>query len=233
MFAQIENHDQSHFFSWKPNIQNKTVVFVGDVNKVGHTTAVMLAAHGAPVFLAACSRVALKQAFADINRAGGECDGMVVDWNRPEECRRFFMLAEAWLGGIDAAITPVVEGSLAGQILCMQEAVLRMQAVGRGRIIHINLPCWDGWKNRLEQRQICALRQQAHELGILITQIEAGPAHINNPQDFASCVLECLAQPYSAEGIQLIGGMKANSANSTSHKKMLNKDFDSQDRGYR
>ncbi len=217
MLSHVENCYQPSYSPWKPQIQSKVAVFVGDPNGVGHATAVILAAHGAPVFLAARTNTILKQAFADINRAGGECDGMVVDWSRAEEYRRFFMLAEAWLGGIDAIVTPCVENAPAGQNLCMQVAIQRMQGAGRVHIININVPGEDGLQNRSEQHAASALRRQARELGIRVTLIEPRASSRSEPgadqdspvaQIIARCVLESLAQPYGADGNLLPGPVK-------------------------
>jgi NAD(P)-dependent dehydrogenase (short-subunit alcohol dehydrogenase family) len=90
------------------NLRGKAVVIIGDADGVGLATAVMLAERGAPVFLAARSAVELKRALAAINQAGGEGDGMVVDVSRADDCRRFFMLAEGWLGRVDAVVNPTL-----------------------------------------------------------------------------------------------------------------------------
>jgi len=202
MLSHVENRNKSLYASWKPVIKDRTVVFVGDAAEIGHATAALLAARGAPVFLAARSAAVLKQAFVDINKAGGECDGMVVDWSRPEEIRRFFMLAEAWLGGIDAVITPPAEGAAGGRAsvdrdLCLEEAIRRMQPVGRGHIVNIDLARENGTGSYSDQRITSALRRQARELNIRITLIEP-PASPDLPveQYVARCVLDSLSQPY-------------------------------------
>jgi NAD(P)-dependent dehydrogenase (short-subunit alcohol dehydrogenase family) len=204
MLSRVENRYQTSSTPWKPQINSKTVVFAGDANGVGHAAAVMLASHGAPVFLATSSVAALKQAFIAINRAGGECDGMVVDCSRVEECRRFFLLAEAWLGEIDAVITPAT-----GQYLCMQEAIRRMQVVGRGHLINIELPGESSPPNRSQQRMVSVLRRQAREAGIRVTLIEPESGDdLPGTQAVARCVLESMAQPFGTEVVLVPGRVK-------------------------
>ena len=202
MLSHVENRTKSLYALWKPVIKDRTVVFVGDAAEIEHATVALLAARGAPVFLAARSAAVLKQAFVDINKVGGECDGMVVDWSRPEEIRRFFMLAEAWLGGIDAVILPIAEGADGDRASverghCWQEAIRRMQPAGRGHIINIHLPRENGTGNDSDQRITSALRRQARELNIRVTLVEP-PASPDLPveQYIAHCVLDSLSQPY-------------------------------------
>jgi NAD(P)-dependent dehydrogenase (short-subunit alcohol dehydrogenase family) len=210
MLSHVENRYQPRFYPSKPHIQSRTVVFLGDTAGIGHTTAVMLAAHGAPVFLAARSATALKQVFLDVNKAGGECDGMVVDWDEGDECRRFFMLAEAWLGGIDAVINPLAVDAPAGQNHCTHEAIQRMQAAGHGHIVNIGLPRNGRSENRSDLWVASALRRQARELGIQVTLVGPGASLQRGPstawdlpgaQDIARYVLESLAQPLGAGSV--------------------------------
>lgn len=216
MLSHIENRYQPSYAPWKPNIQSKTIVFVGDPGGLGRATAVMLAAHGAPVFLAANSSAELKQAFSEINRAGGECDGMVIDWDQTDAWRRFFMLAEAWLGGIDAVVPPPAAVAAAGQNLCMQEAIQRMQVAGCGHILHIDLPGEGEIQNYPVQRMASALRRQAREMGLRVTLIEpetgwdigATANDLPSAEDIARCVLESMAQPFGAEVVLVPGRRK-------------------------
>jgi NAD(P)-dependent dehydrogenase (short-subunit alcohol dehydrogenase family) len=183
------------------NLRGKAVVIIGDAAGVGLETAVLLAEQGAPVFLAARTIAELKHALAAINQSGGEGDGMVVDVSREDECRRFFILAEGWLGRIDAVINPLFgaewvdaqspemnvrnlksahsksvtgEMAIARQNLCTQEAIQRMQPRGFGHIININLAGYQRSGNSPEQRAAVELRRQASEHGIRVTLIEPG-----------------------------------------------------------
>jgi NAD(P)-dependent dehydrogenase (short-subunit alcohol dehydrogenase family) len=145
---------------------------------------------------------------------------MVVDCSRAENCRRFFMLAEAWLGGIDAVVISPAGLGEAREYLCMQEAIQRMQAAGRGHLITIELPGEGGSASRSSasrgsasrssqsrsgQRMVSALRRQAREAGIRVTQVEPEAGWQNEPGaapgagDIARCVLESLVQPFGTE----------------------------------
>jgi NADP-dependent 3-hydroxy acid dehydrogenase YdfG len=196
--------ETNYRFMKDQNVQRlleKTVVIMGDSVGVGLATAVLLAQQGAPVFLAAKNLTELKRALVAINQAGGEGDGMVADLSRADECLRFFILPEGWLGRIDAVVNTLSTGeqtgaqssdiqpgdlktantkslknemALASQNLCTREAIQRMQARGQGHVININLTGYPRSGNFPEQREAANLRRRASEHGIRVTVIESG-----------------------------------------------------------
>ncbi len=214
MLDYVESGFKLQYGAEAIHIRGKAVVIVGDINKLGLKTAVLLAEYGAPVFFAARNKAELKIGRAAIAQVGGEGDGLVVDLDQPEEVRRFFEQAEYWLGRIDALVNFIgIEGRAGGeacQNLCMQEALTHMKAGKHGQIINIGRPyakhgLYMPEKSYASSR-LATLRRQAKQQHIRVTSVQPEPGCSPEALDanrVATCVLNSLAQTYSMDVIFL------------------------------
>lgn len=232
MLSNVETGYQSQSGFGAPGIRGKRVAVVGDAAGLSRAVAAVLAENGAPVFLAAHCSQELNQALAAVAQAGGEADGMVVDFCQPEEVQRFFDLAEYWLGGLDAVVNyvgmsacpePGIDAQ-ACQNEAMRKAICRMSqlAVGQwvpGQIINVGpLSAINPAPGRnscgATQNTTVMLRRQAADLGIRVTLIQPDAnvgrdAHAETLQlsaeDIARSIFDSLAQPFGVDVIFLKG----------------------------
>lgn len=216
----LSNVETGYHLRYEPEFQNirgKAVVIVGDSAGIGRAVAGLLAGYGARVFFAARTPAELSSALAAVEQEGGEWDGIVVNLSQEVEIQRLFDLASRRMGKIDVLVIPPALNEEGLHLMCMQEAIHRMQS--GARIINIEVP---GIFPRAEwtaaRSMTAALRREANDLGVRVTLIEPGTADYRNlssasspisdvldAKDVAQCVYEILLQPFGSDVIFIPG----------------------------
>ena len=128
----------------QPRLKGRRAIVTGGTTGIGRAIAVLLASHGAKIFVCGRTPEHLGDALERINEVG-EGDGMNVDLARAEDVERFFEAADAYLGAIDIAIINAavpaaktadtaeedtryqLETNLVAYVVCAQQAAGRMK----------------------------------------------------------------------------------------------------------
>jgi NAD(P)-dependent dehydrogenase (short-subunit alcohol dehydrogenase family) len=199
------------------DIQGMTILVTGDARAVGRVTSTLLTEHGAQIFFAASSAHSLESALEAIRKAGGEADGMVVDFSLAEAAQQCFEAAARRFGPVQALVNALT-GETAQKLnrnasrdarediqmehqqnIFTQEALMRLQGIPRAQIINVGQI-----KHDPSARSMAAgLRKQASELGIRMTMVEPGDTQTDCAEAVARCVLGSLVQPFGVDAIFL------------------------------
>ncbi len=143
--AISDNRDLSDLHTAQPDLTGRRAIVTGGTTGIGRAIAVLLASEGVRVFTCGRDEQHLADALERINQVG-QGDGISVDLSKPDELRRFFSAADAWLGGLDIAVInaavpagTVLEGNddelryqletnFVSAIVCARESARRMKA---------------------------------------------------------------------------------------------------------
>lgn len=143
--ATSDNRDLSDLHTAQPELTGRRAIVTGGTTGIGRAIAVLLASEGVRVFTCGRDEQHLADALQRINQVG-QGDGISADLSKPEDLRRFFSAADAWLGGLDIAVInaavpagTVLEGNdeqlryqletnFVACIVCAREAARRMRA---------------------------------------------------------------------------------------------------------
>jgi NAD(P)-dependent dehydrogenase (short-subunit alcohol dehydrogenase family) len=87
----------------QPSLEGRKAIVTGGTTGIGRAIAVLLASYGVKVFICGRDENYLKDALERV-REVGEGDGVAVDLAKPDQLRRFFDAADAYLGGLDIAV---------------------------------------------------------------------------------------------------------------------------------
>lgn len=87
----------------QPSLSGRRAIITGGTTGIGRAIAVLLAGYGVKIFTCGRDPDHLRDALERI-REVGEGDGMACDLARPDDLSRFFVAADAYLGGLDIAI---------------------------------------------------------------------------------------------------------------------------------
>lgn len=140
------------------DLRGTTALVTGAGRGLGRVTAQRLAADGAHVAVASRSADQLAETVALIGHAGGTATPIVADVTDPAAVERMIDDAERTLGPLDLLVNnagysgtpgPVWEldaddwwatqtANVRGPFLCMQSALRRMVARGRGRVVNVS-----------------------------------------------------------------------------------------------
>lgn len=101
--AEADVRDLSDAHTEQPSLQGRRAVVTGGTTGIGRAIAVLLASEGARVFVCGRTPAHLDDALQRI-REVGEGDGINVDLSNRDEVRKFFEVADSFLGGIDIAV---------------------------------------------------------------------------------------------------------------------------------
>jgi NADP-dependent 3-hydroxy acid dehydrogenase YdfG len=106
----------------QPPLRGKRAVISGGTTGIGRAIAVLLASEGVDVFICGRDPQHLKDALRRIGEVG-KGDGIAIDLAEPDNVKRFFDAAVAFLGGLDIA---VINAAIPAQgITKMSESELR------------------------------------------------------------------------------------------------------------
>ncbi|WP_454884949.1 SDR family oxidoreductase [Sphingomonas oryzagri] len=106
----------------QPPLRGKKAVISGGTTGIGRAIAVLLASEGVDVFICGRDPRHLKDALRRIGEVG-KGDGIAIDLAEPDNVKRFFDAAVAFLGGFDIA---VINAAIPAQgITKMSESELR------------------------------------------------------------------------------------------------------------
>jgi NAD(P)-dependent dehydrogenase (short-subunit alcohol dehydrogenase family) len=129
----------------QPSLKGRKAVVTGGTTGIGRAIAVLLASYGVKVFTCGRDEAKLEEGLERI-REVGEGDGIAVDLSKPDDLDRFFVAAEAYLGGLDIAVINAavpanelaktseedtryqIETDFVGYVISTQKAVKRMKA---------------------------------------------------------------------------------------------------------
>ncbi len=95
--------DLSDLHTQQPSLEGRRAIITGGTTGIGRAIAVLLASEGVRVFTCGRNEQHLADALARINQVG-QGDGISADLSNPQDLRRFFTSADAWLGGLDVAV---------------------------------------------------------------------------------------------------------------------------------
>lgn len=141
--ASHNGKDLSDAHTAQPSLEGSRVIITGGSTGIGRAIGTLLASEGARIFICGRDEQYLADGLARINEVG-QGDGVAVDLARPEELRRFFSAADAWLGGLDVAIINaavsgetvldhneeelrhILETNFVAYLVCAREAARRM-----------------------------------------------------------------------------------------------------------
>lgn len=101
--AKQEDQKLSDLHTEQPDLTGRRAIVTGGTTGIGRAIAVLLASEGVRVFTCGRDEQHLADALARINQVG-QGDGVSADLSKPEDLRRFFTAADAWLGGLDIAV---------------------------------------------------------------------------------------------------------------------------------
>lgn len=87
----------------QPPLRGKKAVISGGTTGIGRAIAVLLASEGVDVFICGRDPQHLKDALRRIGEVG-KGDGIAIDLAEPDNVKRFFDAAVAFLGGLDIAV---------------------------------------------------------------------------------------------------------------------------------
>ncbi|MBB3860012.1 NAD(P)-dependent dehydrogenase (short-subunit alcohol dehydrogenase family) [Novosphingobium hassiacum] len=139
--------DLSDLHTQQPNLEGRRAIITGGTTGIGRAIAVLLASEGVRVFTCGRDEQHLADALARINQVG-QGDGISADLSNPQDLRRFFTSADAWLGGLDIAVINAavpaqsasdgteqdlryqLETDFVSYIISAREAAARMKAGG-------------------------------------------------------------------------------------------------------
>lgn len=181
-------------------LEGKRIVISGGTTGIGRAAAILLGSYGAKLLIFGRHEPELKEAAAEIERAGGEVHGAIADQASQKDVERVFREADEKLGSIDVLINNaavaaarlddastkewrgVIETNIMGYLACSREAVLRMKKTGGGHIVNIGSMSADV---REEQSVYVttkaaiqafseSLRKEVNPSGIKVTLIEPG-----------------------------------------------------------
>lgn len=93
-----------------PSLKGRRALVTGGTTGIGRAIAVLLASEGAKVFVCGRSPEHLGDALARI-REVGEGEGATGDLARPDDLKRVFEEADAYLGGLDIAVINAAIGA--------------------------------------------------------------------------------------------------------------------------
>jgi NADP-dependent 3-hydroxy acid dehydrogenase YdfG len=106
----------------QPSLRGKKAVISGGTTGIGRAIAVLLASEGVDVFICGRDPQHLEDALRRIGEVG-KGDGIAIDLAEPDNVKRFFDAAVAFLGGLDIA---VINAAIPAQgITKMSESELR------------------------------------------------------------------------------------------------------------
>lgn len=133
-------------------LQNKRILISGGTTGIGRATAVLMAQHGARVFIYGRHEKELQDALKDI---GEGAEGIIADQAEGADISRVFESVDKKLGGLDILINNAAIGAdsvvendfesirytvlsnLVGYMDCAREAIKRFKKSGGGHIVNI------------------------------------------------------------------------------------------------
>lgn len=184
-------------------VNGLSIIITGGTTGIGRATALLLASHGANVFINGANQQHLDDVLKDVASASfsGSVNGVIADLATEEGINQLFSEATAHLSGIDVFInnaalayqgvsdgdysewSKVVNTNLTGYIACTHQALERMKDKKRGHIINIGSMSADvrekdssvyvATKSAI-QGFTESLRKEVNEQGIKVTLIEPG-----------------------------------------------------------
>lgn len=95
--------DEADAHTEQPTLKDRKVAITGGTVGIGRAIAVLLASYGADIFICGRDPQHLADGLARI-REVGKGDGIALDLAEPDNVRRFFDAAKAYLGGLDVAV---------------------------------------------------------------------------------------------------------------------------------
>ncbi|WP_420138434.1 SDR family oxidoreductase [Sphingomonas sp.] len=97
MISEADAHTE------QPTLEGRKAIITGGTTGIGRAIAILLASYGVDVFICGRTPEHLEDALQRINQVG-RGDGIAIDLGDPDNVRRFFDAANAYLGGLDIAV---------------------------------------------------------------------------------------------------------------------------------
>lgn len=101
--ADAETRNLADAHTEQPGLAGRRAIVTGGTTGIGRAIAVLLAGHGAKVFICGRTPEHLDDALQRIGEVG-EGDGVNVDLSKADDVDRFFAAADSYLGGLDIAV---------------------------------------------------------------------------------------------------------------------------------
>lgn len=98
-----DRNDPADAHTERPSLKGRRAVVTGGTTGIGRAIAVLLASEGVRVFVCGRTPEHLEDALARIKEVG-EGGGTTVDLAKPDDVKRLFTEADAYLGGLDIAV---------------------------------------------------------------------------------------------------------------------------------
>jgi NADP-dependent 3-hydroxy acid dehydrogenase YdfG len=195
----MENHE-----SLGDSLTNKAVLITGGTTGIGRATALLLAYHGAKIFIFGRHGQELEDTLNDAaaKGIGSQIQGTTADVTNKEDILRVFKESEKWFGkpldilinNAALAFDSIMEGTfedwkyitdvnIVGYLACAREAIDRMKERKKGHIV--NIGSISAAQRKADSSVYVAtkaaiqgfsesLRKEINPLGIKVTLIEPG-----------------------------------------------------------
>lgn len=182
-------------------IAGKGILITGGTTGIGRAAALLLASHGARVFIFGRHQPELDDAMNDLRLISNDVYGLTADVAGADDVQRVFLEAERQLTSIDILINNaalaadsvldgdyadmeyIVKTNLLGYMACAREAAELMKKQGHGHIVNIGSMSADVREDGSSvyvatkagiQGFSEALRKEVNRYGIKVTLIEPG-----------------------------------------------------------
>lgn len=183
------------------DIAGRGILITGGTTGIGRATALLLAEHGARVFIFGRHQEELNDAMNDLRQAGDQVFGITADVTKREDIERILTEAKEELKTIDILVNNaalaadavldtsyeqmeyIVRTNLLGYMGCAHEAAERMKKQGFGHIVNVGSMSADVREDGSSvyvatkagiQGFSEAFRKEVNKYGIKVTLIEPG-----------------------------------------------------------